>query len=259
MTFQTAIRTAVLCIAVSGLFGSILRAQEGAARVAVPQGDRISQYYGYIPVRQRQPPNPTYWTWMPLPFHGCCDTCGDPGCPGHSGVWTAPAVRWLLDPDYYALPPDYGWSRVGNRPINRIQPVYQHYRPEHFAGEPGAGPKAGSRRYPIIAQPTDTTQLGYYYQTVPSWQPRNILPQAPDPRAWHVRDCQMAPDGTYRQWRRIYHARVPQHMIPGVAEPVPDNLEPVPPDAAPFPAPRPIEPEALNRTIDGTGTRRAAY
>ena len=263
MTLHTALRSSMLCLIGIGLFSTTLHAQDGAARVPVPHPDKIYQYYAHIPVKRRQPPNPTYWTYMPMPFHGCCDTCGQPNCPGHKGVWTTPAVRWLLDPDYYALPPDYGWSNVGNRPIQRVQPVYQNYRPEHFAGERGAGPNAGARRYPIIAQPTDTTQMGYYYQTVPVWQPKNILPQPPDPRTWHVRNCEMAPDGTFWQWRRINHAWVPQYMIPTVAQPVPEKLEAVPeelpPVPVPVPLPQPDAPEAINKTIYDSDVRRASY
>lgn len=258
MTFPNAIRSTVLCLAGIGLYSSQLHAQEGAARVPTPRNNQIYQYYGHIPAPQRKRPNPTYWTYMPKPFHGCCDTCGEPNCAGHKGVWTTPAIRWLLDPDYYALPPDYGWSTVGNRPIQRVQSVYGRYYPERFAGQSGGGAPAGAKRYPIIAQPTDTTQLGYYYQTTPTWQPRNILPPPPDPRTWHIRNCEMAPDGTYMQWRRIRHAWVPQHMIPGVSQPTPDKAEPVPAEPQPVPVP-PVNPEALNEPIYNSPIRRAAF
>lgn len=256
MTFHNAFRSSLLCLAGIGMFSSTLQAQDGVARVRHPR--QINQYYMHVPNRQRQPPNPTYWTRMPLAFHGCCDSCGDPNCPGRKAVWTAPAVRWLLDPDYYALPPDYGWSVVGNRPIRRQAPTYQRMHPEHFAGTPGAGAPKGARRYPIIAQPTDTTQLGYYYNTVPTWQPRNILPPPPDPRTWHVRNCEMQPDGSYWQWRRINHAWAPQHMIPGQSEQR-DDAGDAPAEADPVPAPQANEPEALNEPIYNSGIRKASY
>jgi hypothetical protein len=34
--------------------------------------------------------------------------------------------------------------------------------------------------------PTDTTQLGFYYQQVPYWQPvAGMVPAAPNPNDWH--------------------------------------------------------------------------
>jgi len=70
-------------------------------------GSAPSQYYlvdrsgsgGY----QNYRPNPTYYTQLPCPFHGACNYCGSPNCPGNHGIWTIPAVRWAVDPNYYAL------------------------------------------------------------------------------------------------------------------------------------------------------------
>ena len=40
----------------------------------------------------------------------------------------------------------------------------------------------GAMQYPMVYQPTDTTQMGYYYQTVPRWGYRpDMLPAAPLP------------------------------------------------------------------------------
>ncbi len=105
---------------------------------------------------------------MPKPFHLGCDWCMDPNCPGRNGIWTFPAVRWLLDPDYYALPPDFGWAPPDKMPVRREYVEYQKYHPETFYGMKGGGLKSS---YPVIGQPTDTSQLGYYYQKVPQWQP----------------------------------------------------------------------------------------
>jgi hypothetical protein len=43
---------------------------------------------------------------------------------------------------------------------------------------------------PAVAVPTDTTQLGYYYNQVPTWQPKpNMIPGIPNPDSWHIRRC----------------------------------------------------------------------
>ena len=175
--------TTTLAVLGFGILGSAAQASDadGIARVshavAHPQYQEPPQGPYYVVTGQnyqRQPPNPTYWTWMPLPFHGCCDYCADPNCPGKKGFWTFPAVRWVLDPDYYAVAPDYGWSPPAKVPVRRQNVTYANYGPNAWTGN-GAGGQAAQSR-PIIATPTDTTQLGYYYQHVPTWQPKNILP-----------------------------------------------------------------------------------
>ena len=51
----------------------------------------------------------------------------------------------------------------------------------------GAGADYSGSYAPMVYQPTDTTQLGYYYQHVPFWQPMpNRLPPRPIPAQWHI-------------------------------------------------------------------------
>src|SRR5690606_22022975 len=54
----------------------------------------------------------------------------------------------------------------------------------------------GLPRLQPVYMPTDTTQLGYYYQHVPYWLPRpNAVPPAPRPADWHVSMCQLETHG----------------------------------------------------------------
>lgn len=83
---------------------------------------------------------------------------------------------------------DHGWVRPQKHALHRIPVQYQRYWPNKWYGQPGYGPGKNARRYPTVYMPTDTTQLGYYYQTVPQWRPNpSMLPPAPRPSQWHVR------------------------------------------------------------------------
>jgi hypothetical protein len=70
------------------------------------------------------------------------------------------------------LPPitrtyNYGWGI----PSARLSPVggYSRWNPDvPFTQNGGRLPVL----YPVIYQPTDTTQTGVYYSYVPTWQPR---------------------------------------------------------------------------------------
>ena len=236
------LRTSILAVLGFGILGSVAMAEgaDGIARVSHSmshpqyQQPATGPYYavnawGRRPHRQQ--PNPTYWTWMPLPFHGCCDYCADANCPGKKGFWTFPAVRWALDPDYYTVSPDYGWSPPAKVPVRRSNVTYSDYGP----ATSGAGRQVATRR-PIIATPTDTTQLGYYYQHVPTWQPKNILPVPPHPRHWHTRPCQPDQNRSYVRWMRIQNAWVPLNQMPGVQMGSPAPAQPQPLPVVPVPA-----------------------
>lgn len=226
--------------------------------------------YMVVPEARRQYPNPTYWTYMPLPFSSC-SACGDPCCQhGSKGIWTFPAVRWVLDPDYYTVAPDYGWSVPGKRPVVRQSVGYRKYTPDVWYGQQTSGKPQMAARYPVIAQPTDTTQMGYYAQHVPTWQPRNILPAPPHPRTWHVRECQPGPDGSYTRWVPIRDVWVPLHQIPQVQpeaaplQPVQEQqaLPPEPPveKLEPVPAvPADKGPEAIEQSEDRARIRRVNF
>ncbi len=99
--------------------------------------------------------------------------------------------------------PNYGgihyWDRSSARQVPpwnpRIYPVYRvpvqylRYWPQRWYGDPRRGVSSSQPYAPMVYQPTDTTQLGYYYQHAPSWQ-RNpgMLPAGPHPRRYHQFD-----------------------------------------------------------------------
>ena len=85
---------------------------------------------------------------------------------------------------YCKKSPDYGYSPPAKYPLHRRGVQYNAYFPNQWYGLPGGGLAGG---YPMVYQPTDTTQLGFTYQHVPSWQPNpNMLPQRPVPAQWHI-------------------------------------------------------------------------
>ncbi len=270
----------VLSVTGLSMFSLTSRAQDGVAKVhpvGSQNGYYNQNYYIATPRQYEAPrPNPTYWTKMPCPLHhnDPCDPCSE-----QHGIWTKPVVRWVLDPNYYTVAPDYGWSEPGKWPIVRQSPVYNKYTPDTWygTGKPG---QAMPQSYPVVATPTDTTQLGYYYQTVPQWQPNpGMLPPPPNPRQWMYRTHEFQPDGTYTRWVPLRDAWVPinqlgaqqiqapaqqpQPIAPapvGQPDPVPqpknpENANPVPPPPPPVPAP-----EATNEPEDGgSAIRKASF
>ncbi|WP_339730981.1 hypothetical protein [uncultured Gimesia sp.] len=83
--------------------------------------------------------------------------------------------------------PGHGWCPPSAQPIQRTNVQYQRYYSNQYMGQ--AGPR-GPANYPQIYMPTDTTQLGFYYQSVPTWQPRaGMIPPPPNPNMYHTRDC----------------------------------------------------------------------
>ncbi len=88
--------------------------------------------------------------------------------------------------------PDHGYAPPGklHTPVPR-QVAYQKGFPDAWTGQPGAGMGAGGPRAVAIYMPTDTTQLGYYYQAVPRWQAyQGMVPPTPIPSQWHRQLCQ---------------------------------------------------------------------
>ncbi|MEZ6042220.1 MAG: hypothetical protein R3C20_17080 [Planctomycetaceae bacterium] len=83
--------------------------------------------------------------------------------------------------------PDAGWAPPARMPVNRDRTWYGSYYPQAFYGSPGGGFVGG---YPQVYQPTDTTQLGYSYGIVPTWQTRpGMIPATPIPSHYHARVC----------------------------------------------------------------------
>ncbi len=88
--------------------------------------------------------------------------------------------------DWYGYQNQGPWMRPIRRPLYRVPVQYARYWPSsYYTG--GENPLAKyARPLPMVYQPTDTTQLGFYHQRVPQWQPRpNAIPGPPWPPAWH--------------------------------------------------------------------------
>ena len=114
----------------------------------------------------------------------------DPGVMNHGPVrYASPLEAWIVDRNAVTYPPDYGWSRPVKRPVlNRVPVQYYRMDPEFWYGDPRAF--QGIQTFPMVYQPTDTTQLGYTYTRVPTWQPNpNMIPGPPWPATWHRREA----------------------------------------------------------------------
>lgn len=101
-----------------------------------------------------------------------------PSCQQNNRVWGHGQRR---------LSPGTGWCAPGKIPVVRERVQYQQYYPHYWSGN-GPGPAVPHR--PMVYTPTDTTQLGFYYQHAPSWtsQPWRV-PGPPHPAYWHNRAC----------------------------------------------------------------------
>lgn len=102
------------------------------------------------------------------------DECPNGECDGHAGK-----VR-ISDKH---LP-------IAVTPICPTPIKYQRYWPTYWYGQPI--PRGADLGYvpPMIYQPTDTTQMGMYYQRVPHWDAKyHMLPPPPDPLVWMAFSC----------------------------------------------------------------------
>ncbi len=123
--------------------------------------------------------------------------CPDGSCYGHGHCYGHCHgnchLKGLFREHYCTHSPDHGFSVPEKNPIYRRGVQYNRYYPNSWYGAPGTNISPGVV-YPTIYQPTDTTQLGFYYQHVPFWQPNpNALPQRPIPAEWHVKGPPSAP------------------------------------------------------------------
>lgn len=160
------------------------------------------------------------------------------------GFQTAPLFRWVIDDGFYTRSPDYGYIRVRKVPIERRHFSYERYWPAKWYGQPGSGQM--SQHFPTVAVPTDTTQLGYYYQPVPQWQPNSAkIPPAPHPLQYHFRTkCPPMPNRPCPHnivWIRSAPEQQPaaapadQPIVPPPAPAVESNTPPEPEPAKPTP------------------------
>jgi len=64
--------------------------------------------------------------------------------------------------------------------------AYNKFFPDAWTGQPTVPVVPGMGRPQHVYMPTDTTQLGVYYQQVPRWLPApGMIPGAPNPTDWH--------------------------------------------------------------------------
>lgn len=106
------------------------------------------------------------------------------GCPGYGGYC---GLCGIFHDHYCTHSPDHGYSVPAKYPIIRLGVQYNRFWPTAWYGTPGVNAFAGAPLFPMVYQPTDTTQLGFYYQHVPYWQPvPNPLPPRPIPAQWHI-------------------------------------------------------------------------
>lgn len=83
--------------------------------------------------------------------------------------------------------PDHGFAPPAHRPMMPAPAMYRNTFPSSWTGQGGAADPGF--RHPMVYMPTDTTQLGVYYQQVPYWRPRaNMIPPVPNPAEWHTPD-----------------------------------------------------------------------
>ncbi len=196
-------------VALTTLLGLLLTFRPAVAQVGAPAAGPTSEPVAFY---VEQPTDGS----VPCPV--CRAQAARTGCQ-HCLVIpvVTPGAMWLVDPKTYILPSDFGWSYPIKRAIIRRNLTYQRYWPAQWTGE---RTKAAVSSYPMVAQPTDTMQLGYYYQHVPTWQPRpDMLPRPPLPSKWHIRKCGHLPDGSYVVW-------VPLSSMPVQAAPAESSERP---------------------------------
>lgn len=106
------------------------------------------------------------------------DPCGPVGKAARCGVPGAACIRHCCSTKAF---PDAGWAPPAHTAVG--------YTSRGFSAYTGnSGPFAGGA--PMVYQPTDTTQLGYSYANVPTWQPDpSRIPPTPHPSMFHNRAC----------------------------------------------------------------------
>jgi len=169
-----------------------------------------------------------------------CPVNGCPNCQQCEIPLVTPLACWLIKPNAYILSSDHGWSYVIKRPIVTQNITYQHYWPQASQAAKNSRNRVPVSAYPMVAQPTDTMQLGYYYQHAPRWQPRpDMLPRPPIPSQWHIRKCGYRADGSYVVW-------VPLSRLPRQVSPVQQQQPPQPQTSPAKPSPQGSTPQSTS-------------
>lgn len=165
--------------------------QPGVVRISnrpAPQvgGSQVTQASAFHGHRAAAAPCPT----GNCPVDSGSGVAGDPNayCPtGNCPTGRCPhcwGSRFGHCNGYYCKrSPDYGYTPPAKYPLLQRGVQYSEYYPAQWYGTgPIPAPQA-----PMVYQPTDTTQLGFYYQHVPFWMPAPYrLPQRPIPAEWNI-------------------------------------------------------------------------
>lgn len=138
-------------------------------------GFRVAQFIDWF--------NP-YGMCVHSPDHGFCP-------PAKRPIYRTPVAYTNFYPPQGG--PQCGIQVTGTQPNSGVQHVDHQqaalqqagYNPAGYSGVNGYG-----YRPHTVYWPTDTTQLGYYYQQVPRWMPNPaMIPGPPNPAEWHQTAC----------------------------------------------------------------------
>ena len=170
------------------------------ALAGVGVGDAIplnaqDQEPGEVTITDSRPEPITESEPLPIPGEGASEEAGSQGnySPYSLANYGNSAKPYMPNggtpiqkKDWYGYQNNGPWMRPIRRPLYRVPVQYARYWPSsYYTG--GYSPLAKyAQPLPMVYQPTDTTQLGFYHQRVPTWQPRpNAIPGPPWPPAWH--------------------------------------------------------------------------
>ena len=189
---------------------------------------------------------------------GCdsCDSCDDcdKSCCLKRGCFCKGCISWR---HHNASPlgiglhcPGAGFNPPAKNPIRQVPVTMSRGWPSRWYGEAGSAPTRAMQTFPTVAVPTDTTQLGYYYQRVPQWQANpGMLPPAPYPPNFHDRTCPY--DVQYGGLHHVYPGKViHSDPTPVYAEPTPQN------QLTPAPDPVLLDRSAMLWRLQPIGARR---
>ncbi len=118
------------------------------------------------------------------------------------------------------LYPDACWNPPVSLPVNHNWAWYGLSAPQAPYGAPGGG---FIGQYPSVYQPTDTTQLGYYYHKVPTWQSQpGRVPGVPNPAVFHARICPTNCYGApcYGHYQHQHGQMMHSYAVPVLPQPV---------------------------------------
>ncbi|QDU80950.1 hypothetical protein Pla110_26860 [Polystyrenella longa] len=159
-----------LSVAILGVY-TTASADEGVARIA------DSNYTGEPQLLSFEGASVEYGGYVEGGYvEGGCPNCYSGACEGG-----CEKDGWCNK-----YPADAGWGRPIRNYIQHTPVSYLKRWPDSVHGINHPGPM---QRFPMVYQPTDTTQLGFTYQRVPTWHAKPwMLPPVPVPSQWHQRE-----------------------------------------------------------------------